>query len=52
MFLEGLTMHSLDNNGASGAQESSPDKESNDSIDHFSANKPSTSKKWFKTYCF
>ena len=35
----------MDNNGSNSTQESSPNEESNDSSDDFSANKPSTSKK-------
>ena len=37
-------MLGFDNNGSNSALESSPDRESNDSGDDFSANKPTTSK--------
>ena len=42
---EGLTMFGFDNNGSNSTQKSSPNKESNDSSEDFSENKPSTSKK-------
>ena len=45
MFSEGLNIFGFDHNRSNSAQESSPNKESNDSSDDFSANEPSTSKK-------
>ena len=45
MFLEGMNIHGFDDNGSNSAKESSPNKESNDSSNDFSANKHSTSKK-------
>ena len=39
MFLEGLSMLGFDNSGSNSAQESSPNEESDDSIDDFSAKK-------------
>ena len=39
MFSKGLTMLGMDNNDRNSTQESSPNKESNDSSNDFSANK-------------
>ena len=44
-FSEGLNIFGFDDNSSNIAQESSPNEESNDSGDDFSANEPSTSKK-------
>ena len=44
-FSEGLSILGFDNKHSNSAQESSPNKESNDSNNNFSANEPSTSKK-------
>ena len=52
MFLKGLTMLGFANNGSNSAQESSPNRESNDSSDDFSADKPSTSNKMAENVVF
>ena len=52
MFLGGLTTLGFDSNSSNRAQESSPNQESNDSIDDFSANELSTSKKLAQNIAF
>ena len=52
MLLEGLTMLGFDNNGSNSAQESSPNEESNESSEDFSANKLSTSEKMAQNVMF
>ena len=55
MFLKGLTMLGFANNGSNSAQESSPNRESNDSTissDDFLADKPSTSNKMAENVVF
>ena len=53
MFSEGFTMLGSEHNGKNGAQKSSPNEESNDSSDDFSANKPpSASKKMGQNVVF
>ena len=52
MFLGGLTTLGFDSNSSNSAQESSPNQESNDSINDFSASEPSTSKKWAQSIAF
>ena len=42
----------MDNNGSNSTQESSPNEESNDSSDDFSANKLSASKKMLQNVVF
>ena len=52
MFSEGLTTLGFDNNSSNSAQESSPNQDSYDSSDDFSANKWSTSKKMARNIVF
>ena len=47
-----MTLPGFDNNSSSSTQESSPNKEFNDSSDDFSANKPSTSKEMAQNVVF
>ena len=44
-FSEGLKIFGFDNSGSTSGQESSPNEESNDSSEYWSANEPSASKK-------
>ena len=51
-IFRGMTLPGFDNNSSSSTQESSPNKEFNDSSDDFSANKRSTSKEMAQDVVF